>query len=220
MFSCKNDTQNVASSENSSGISSVAQASQSALSGFWINNQFITRAVNTGSVIKAINNYHLPYAYMLYFDAKANKVTISNGAEAKILDAVYNRDTIELKNAVDSKSIFLVYDSETGGKTLTMFDGTGMGSTQMDEFVKSSSDETDGNLIFANALNYNLFGKKFALNGKPVILDPKGLVSGLDDWEAYQVCLRGSCFKLGPQMDIVNFVSKTKQKARNVWLGI
>lgn len=209
LSACKNDP--TPKEKFHPGAESVAQASPAGLAGFWINSGFVTRARIEGSILKPINSDHLPYAYMLFFDAKSpGKVAISNGAEAKVLDVVYNRDTIEMKNAVDNKSIFLVYDSETGGKTITMFDGTGSGRTQMDEFVKSSSDETDGNLIFANALNYNLFGKKLYNGKQQVIFDPKGLLSGLDEWTGYQVCLRGSCFKMGPQMDIVNLSNKNK----------
>ncbi len=209
LIACKND--NTSKDSSNPGVSPVAKASPSGLAGFWINSGFITRARKEGSILKPINSDHLPYAYMLFFDAKApGKVSISNGAEAKELDVVYNRDTIEMKNAVDNKSIFLVYNSEAGGTSITMFDGTGNGPTRMDEFVKSRSEEKDGNLIFANALNYNLFGKKFYNGKQQVIFDPKGLLSGLDEWTGYQVCLRGPCFKLGPQMDIVNLSNKNK----------
>jgi hypothetical protein len=215
LFSCKNDPKS-ANTDLNPEHQPVAQASPKNLAGFWINSGFVTQVGGTGSVIKSINSHHLPYAYMLFFDEKApSKVAVSNGAEGRVLDVVYKRDTVEMKDAQNSKSVFLVYDSETGGKAITMFDGTGSGPTQMDEFVKSASDLTEGNLIFANALNYNLFGKKFHLAGNPkaqVILDPKGLVAGLDDWTGYQVCLRGSCFKMGPMMDIVNFSNKNTQK--------
>jgi hypothetical protein len=210
LISCKNDP--TPKDKFHPDVESVAQASPKGLAGFWINSAFITKARIAGSILKPTNSDHIPYAFMLFFDEKTpNKVAISNGVESKVLDIVYKRDTIEMKNAVDAKSIFLVYDSETGGKTITMFDGTGNGPTQMDEFVKSSSDENEGNTIFANALNYNLFGKKFFNGKQAVILDPKGYVSGLDNWAAYQICLRGSCFKMGPQMDIINLVDKDKK---------
>jgi hypothetical protein len=218
LFSCKNDPK-TAEGANAvdQSIQPVDQASPKQLSGFWINTSFIQQVNNTGSVVKAINSHHKPFAYMFYFDDKnPNKVAYSDGAGGNYLDAVYRKDTIELKNAAAGKSIFLVYDSENGGKQITMFDGTGTGPTQLDQFTKSSSDLKDGNLIFANAVNYNLFGTKYLLNGKEAFIDPKGFLRGVPGWDGYQVCVSSQCFRLGAQMDVIN-LTNSKDKTSELF---
>jgi hypothetical protein len=207
-FSCKGSEQKAAQAVNP-----VEQAAtQKALKGFWINATFIARARTSGSVAQTLKNQHLPFAYMLLFDETAQgKITISNGIEARQLDCVHRGDTTEILRATLGKSILLVREGTGRDEKITMLDNT-TGLTVQDEFRRARVEQNDGNLIWAQSLNYNLFGDKFRLGNQPVQFNMNGSITGLSDWTAYQVCLRATCLKAGTNIDVMNLSNKNTGK--------
>jgi hypothetical protein len=193
-------------------------ASPDLLAGHWIAMDFCARANQYGSVLQAMNNAHLPYAFAITFNpGQPDSVTCSNGMETWSLPVKYNVDTLELAGAVQGKSIFLLYDSNKE-KDLTMFDVTS-GQAYLDKFIKSKAGTQDGYTAFLVALNHNLFNGLFTLQGKgatgDVIFTPGGFIQGLKDYDRYEVCTRGDCFVAGQAIDVVTFSnSKIENSAK------
>lgn len=199
---CKRDTK----SGDANAVSLTA--SPDLLGGDWIAMDFCSRANQYGSVLAAMNNAHLPYAFAMTFDStKRDSVICFNGSESWTLPVKYNADTLELVGARQGKSIFLVYDSQHG-KDITMFDATA-GEVHLDRFVKSRADAKNGYAAFAIALNHNLMGGTFTPLGKgasgDVQFTPGGLIQGLKDYDHYRVCTGGDCFVAGQAIDVVTF---------------
>ncbi|MBX2889776.1 MAG: hypothetical protein KF734_02500 [Saprospiraceae bacterium] len=176
------------------------------LGGDWIAIDFCSRAHQYGSVLEAMNNAHIPYAYAITFNpGEPDSVTCYNGFESWKLQVKYLADTLELVGARPGKSVFLVYDSQHD-KDLTMFDAT-TGQVNLDKFIKSKAGAKDGYASFQVALNHNVFGGLFTLQGKGATGDiqftPGGFIQGLKDYDRYEICAGGDCFVAGQDIDVV-----------------
>jgi hypothetical protein len=191
------------------------------LGGDWIPLDFCARASQYGSVLGAMNNAHLPYVYALSFDPEeTDSVRCFNGVESWKCAISIVEDTIEIKNAVQDKSVFLVYHSQEG-RDMTMFDAT-KGQAQMDKFIKSQAKAKDGYAAFQVALNHHLLNGVFTLKGAgatgPVQFTPGGFILNLRDYDRYELCTGGDCFVAGDQIDVITF-SNSKKEGSEVMLG-
>lgn len=197
-------------------------ASPELLGGHWIAMDFCSRANQYGSILQAMNNSHVPYAYAMTFNpGQPDSVTCNNGIETWNLPVKYNADTLELVGARQGKSVYLVYDSQQE-KDLTMFDAT-TGRVQMDKFIKSRSEEAkDGYAAFLTALNHNVLGGLFTPLGKgasgDVQFTPGGFIQGLKDFDRYELCTGGDCFVAGQDVDVVTFFN-SKVENSNRFMG-
>lgn len=196
-------------------------ASANILGGHWIDIDFCARAAQYGSVLQAMNNAHLPYAFAFEFNpGQPDSVTCFNGVETWNLPVKYNADTLELVGARQGKSIFLVYSSQEN-MDITMFDVT-TGQARMDRFIKSKAGAKDGLTAFHVALNHNLLNGIFTPLGKgasdKVQFTPGGYIQGLKDYDRYELCTAGDCFVTGDLIDVVTF-SKSQTENSGKMLG-
>ncbi|MBN8684677.1 MAG: hypothetical protein J0L99_18645 [Chitinophagales bacterium] len=203
---CKSDTKTGADAPPNPS----AQEDPTALAGHWFPMDFCARANQYGSVLAAMNNGHLPYAYAITFGAtKTDSVTCYDGIKSWKLAAKFNVDTVELQNAFQGKSVFLVYDSK-GNKEMTMFNTT-KGRTEMDRFIKSRATTDDGYKAFLIALNHNVLQGNFKPVGKgasteAVQFSSGGTINNLKEYNRYRLCTGGDCFVAGDQYDVITLM--------------
>jgi hypothetical protein len=217
-FSCKQDSKNVSQDPNApTNAQAGDRANPKVLAGHWIAMDFCSFANQYGSVLAAMNNAHLPYAYAITFNpAKPDSAVCYNAFESWTLPLRYKSDTLELLGARPGKSVFLIYHS-TGGKDITMIDPTGE-RTQLTNMIKSKANTVDGYTAFTTALNHNLFSGVFSPIGKTVGTDvqftPGGFIMGMKEYDRYEVCTGGDCFVAGQDIDVVKFSnSKDREKS-------
>ncbi len=217
-FSCKNDPKQ----QNSPNGSPIEHANATNLAGHWIALDFCSRAGARHSVLHAMNNEgaHKPFAYAFSFTPdQTDSVACYDGSNSFKLPVRINIDTIEVKNARDGKSVYLVYIPET--KNIELFDNT-QKRAHIDNFIKSSSSAPKGVTAFMAALNHHLLEGSFAPVGaaaaKPVQFTPGGEISNLPDYDRYSICTDGKCFVLGDQMDVVMLGNSQTKQTRNFGL--
>lgn len=213
---CKQDRKNTGEQQDTD-----LHASPKQLTGNWIAMDFCARANQYGSVLQAMNNAHLPYAYAITFDpARPDSAICDNGMETWSLAVKYNVDTLELVNARPGKSVFLIYNSE-GDKDMTMFDVT-TGTAQMDRFIRSKADTKSGKTAFLIALNHNVLDGVFTSASKGVTGDvlfaSAGTIQGLKDFDRYELCVAGDCFVTGDAIDVIT-LSNSKQEGSEKMFG-
>ncbi len=214
---CKQDSKSGSTAEAEN-----LHASPKQLSGFWIAMDFCARANQYGSVLQAMNNGHVPYAYAITFEtANPDSCICFNGFETWSLPVKYNVDTVELVGAKQGKSVFLVYNSQTQGeRDITMFDVTS-GTALMDKFIKSKAGAKDGGKAFLIALNHNVLDGFFSLQGKgagsDVQFTPGGFITGLKDYDRYELCLAGDCFVTGDAIDVITLSNSRKENSEKMF---
>ncbi len=217
LYACQQDGSSGA--QQPTQRASQAEEMVNLLGGDWIPLDFCARAGQYGSVLGAMNNAHRPFAYALSFDPdEPDSARCFDGEKSWVCAISVVADTIELKNAVGEKSIFLVYHS-TEGRDMTMFDAT-KGTAQMDKFIKSQAKAKDGYGAFTVALNHHLFNGVFSPKGggAPVQFTPGGFIMNLRDYDRYELCTAGNCFVTGDEIDVVTF-SNSKKEGSSVLLG-
>ncbi len=198
------------------------QANPTVLAGHWIAMDFCAFANQYGSVLEAMNNSHLPYAYAITFNpAKPDSALCYNAFESWTLPIRYNVDTLELMGARPGKSIFLIYHSN-GDKEITMIDPTG-DRTQLDRFVKSKAGTVDGYTAFTTALNHNVLHGVFAPLGKgaggQITFTPGGFLQGLKGYDRYELCTGGDCFLAGQDIDVITFFDSKDEAKTSKFFG-
>ena len=182
---------------------------------------FCARANQYGSVLSAMNNAHLPYAYAFEFDPnKPDSVICYNGFEKWTLPVKYNNDTLEVQGASQGKSVFLLYHSQDS-KEITLFDGT-QGTVKMDRYVKSQANTANGYAAFATALNHNLFGGILLPLDKGNVRDtllftPGGFIMKWKDYDMYNVCTGGDCFVAEEAIDVILLAKSDKPNAEKMY---
>ncbi|TNE59289.1 MAG: hypothetical protein EP344_08940 [Bacteroidetes bacterium] len=215
---CGDDPANAGGQQNNGNSTN---ASPMLLSGHWVAIDFCSRANQYGSVLDAMNQAHLPYAYSISFDpANPDSVVCHNGIESWTCLVKYNVDTLEIVNARDDKSVFLLYNSQ-GEKDITMFDPT-QGRVRMDRFIKSGANTRDGYSAFTTALNHNLFGGIFRQIGKGATADtiqftPGGFIMKWAPFDRYNVCTSGSCFVCGNDIDVLTVSKYRKEGSEQIY---
>lgn len=217
-MSCKNETPSTTEKSQAPGFVPGPSATPDILAGKWYASDFVARAGDYGSVIRAQNASHVPYTYALYFNPNVkDSVTCYNGFESWSLPVVFKKDTLELKNAVSGKSVYLVYSSVTD-KSLTLFDNTGA-SAQNDRFLRTSGDVLTGYDAFTAALYHGIFQGLFQLapGGKPVIFNPNGRIENFPDYDTYSVCTGGNCFVTGSDMDVATLSNSKKPGSEAIY---
>lgn len=215
LAACKPD------SKSGADPSGASNDTRMLLAGHWVAMDFCSRANQYGSVLAAMNNSHLPYAFAVTFDPnKPDSAICFNGFEKWALPVKINADTIELVNARPGKSVFLVYHSQ-GKKDMSMFDGT-TGTMQLDNFVKSKANARDGYLSFTVALNHNLFNGVFTELGRggkdKIQFTPGGFIMNWGPFDRYEVCTNGDCFMAGNTIDVIK-VSKSTAEDSDKYFG-
>ncbi|MFN0175996.1 MAG: hypothetical protein ACKVU0_15200 [Saprospiraceae bacterium] len=198
------------------------QANPTVLAGHWIAMNFCAFANQYGSVLGAMNNGHLPYAYAFTFNpAKPDSVLCYNAFESWTLPIRYNVDTLELMGARPGKSIYLIYDSK-GDKEITMIDPT-EGRVQLDRFIKSKAGTVDGYTAFTTALNHNLLNGAFKLLGKgaggQISFTPGGFLLGLKGYDRYEICTGGDCFLAGQDIDVITLFDSKDEANTSKFFG-
>jgi hypothetical protein len=222
LLSCKQDPKVSNQSGAPAHIQAGDQANPRVLAGHWIALDFCAYASQYGSVLGAMNNAHLPYAYAITFNpTKPDSALCFNGFESWMLPLRYKSDTLELVGARPGKSVFLIYHS-TGEKDMTMIDPTGP-RVQMDHFIKSKAGAADGYLSFTTALNHHLFNGVFTPIGKgageKIMFTPGGFLQGMKDYDRYEVCTGGDCFVAGQDIDVVTFFNSKDQEKTSKMFG-
>lgn len=208
LIACKNEP-----SANAKSEAPIVHADIKQLNGHWIAADFCARANQYGSVLGAMNNAHIPYAFTFTFDAEhPDSVTCFNTAESWKLPLSIRLDTIELKEARPGKSLFFMYEPRT--KELMLIDGTS-GAVQTDRFIKSSAQLPNGYRVFSMALNKHLFEGSFECIvpklDKPVLFNPDASIVNFKDYDRYQVCTGGDCFIVRQPMDIITMANTAKK---------
>jgi len=213
LSACKQDSKNAGAAESEN-----LHASPKQLSGHWIAMDFCARANQYGSVLQAMNNSHIPYAYAISFEtANPDSCVCYNGMETWRVPVKYNVDTVELVGARQGKSVFLVYNSQTQGeREITMFDVT-TGTALMDKYIRSKAEVKNGAKAFMIALNHNVLGGLFTSPSKSATGDiqftPGGFITGLKDYDRYELCLAGDCFVAGDAIDVITLSNSKKENS-------
>ena len=210
---CKRDAANTGSQQSENSY-----ASPTLLAGYWIAIDFCSRANQYGSVLGAMNNAHIPYAYAFEFDPnRPDSVICYNGFEKWTLPVTYNKDTIEVKGASQGKSVFLLYQSQ-GGKEISLFDGT-QGTMKLDRFIKSKAEVTNGYIAFTRALYHNLFGGIMLPIGSrdTIMFAPDGYILKWKTYNKYDVCTGGDCFVAEEAMDIITLSDYQKPGSEKIY---
>ncbi|MFN0036945.1 MAG: hypothetical protein ACKVUS_17965 [Saprospiraceae bacterium] len=221
-FSCKQDPKSSGQNSTSSPIESNQQANPTVLAGHWIAIDFCAFANQYGSVLQAMNNAHIPYAYAITFNpARPDSAICYNAFESWTLPIKYKADTLELVSAHSGKSIYLIYHSGTD-KEIVMIDATGP-QTQIDRFIKSKAGTIDGYTAFTTALNHNMLNGVFLPLGKgasgQVMFTPGGFLQGLKGYDRYRLCTGGDCFVAGQDIDIITFYDSKDEQKTTKFLG-
>ncbi|MCS6930067.1 MAG: hypothetical protein NZM43_11325 [Saprospiraceae bacterium] len=208
---CKSD-QSQTKREQISAAST--QASPFVLAGQWIAMDFCARANQYGSVLGAMNNAHVPYAYAFEFlPDLADSVICYDGNRSWKLAVKYKRDTLEFQNAFEGKSIFAIYHSQ-GEKDMTVFDGT-KGRTRMDRYIKSSANTADAFGAFMVALHHNLFQGLMLPIGKgtsrdSLLFTPGGSILKWKEYDTYRVCVTADCLTAKEPYDVIILAKSDK----------
>lgn len=213
LLGCKNDPKTTDPNQPPSHIQPGEKANPNVLAGHWIALDFCAYSNQYGSVLKAMNNAHKPYAYAFTFiPTKPDSIICYNGFETWTLPVKINVDTITLEGARPGKNIFLIYHSE-GEKDITMIDPTNS-QVQIDRFIKSKASVQDAAGAFTTALNHHVFNGVFTPIGKgatdKVMFNPTGELQGIKGFNRYQICSAGDCFLAGQDIDVVSFSAKDK----------
>lgn len=224
LFACKNDPK-VAESNSAPlppNMQPGEQANPKVLAGHWIALDFCAYANQYGSVLQAMNNGHVPYAYAMTFNpAKPDSVLCYNAFESWTLPIHYKADTLEIIGARPGKSIYLVYHSNMD-KDITMIDPTGP-RVQMDKFIKSKAGTADGYSAFVTALNHNVLNGVFTPVGKgatdKIMFTPGGFLQGLKGYDRYKLCTGGDCFVAGQDIDVITFYDSKNQDKSSKMFG-
>ncbi len=204
--------------DGSTGTSDPNGTNATTLQGFWVPIDFCTRAYKEGSILKAMNNSSKPYSYALAFDSSnPDSVTCFNGTETWKLHVKYRKDTLELEKAHGDLSVYLVYDPKDN-KDLTMFNGTS-GKTEMNRFILSKAQVMNGYTAFQVALNNSMLFGSFEALGKgtdPVRFIPNGSITGLKDYDRFELCTGGDCV-LMTDMDVITLGNSKKPDADQMY---
>lgn len=201
-FACKQDAPNGAN---------APYANMTKLQGNWIALDFCSRANQYGSVLQAMNVADKPFAYAVRFDTtKVDSAICHNGKTRWVVPIKIRKDTIELVGAVQGKSVFMVYNSQSPEKDINMFDATG-GRVKLERFVKSKGETPNPGMAFAMALNHNLLGGGFSNKGAKVFFQTTGEVQGLDKFLRYDICEGGDCFVAGQEIDVVTLYKSREE---------
>ncbi len=211
LLSCKQDPKTA--SQNGSPLSNQGgeQANPMVLAGNWIAMDFCARANKYGSVLQAMNNGHVPYAYAINFNpAKPDSALCYNAFEFWMVPLRYKADTLELVGARAGKSIYLIYHSNIN-KEITMIDPTGE-RTHLDRFIKSKAEAPEAYSAFTTALNHNILNGTFTPIGKgtsaPVKFNANGFMDGFKEFDRYVICTGGDCLVAGQETDVITFYNK------------
>jgi hypothetical protein len=207
-FSCQSDPKT-----NTAGTPAAnTQPLINALAGQWIDIDFCSRCNQYGSVLEAQKNSHKPYAYAYAFDVnKPDSVMCFDSEKSWSLATSHNGDTLELKNANDGKSIFMIYNS-AGEKDITVFDAT-TDMVKMDRYIKSKAGAKDGNGAFATALNHHLFNGIMVPSGSKdtIQFTSGGAILKWGPYDRFRVCAGGACFLAGPGADMITLYQSKKE---------
>ncbi len=221
LFACKQDPKNA--SQTPAHIQPGEQANPKVLAGHWIAVDFCSYANQYGSVLGAMNNGHLPYAYGITFNpAKPDSALCYNAFESWSVPMRYKADTLELVGARPGKSIYLIYHSNME-KDITMIDPTGE-QVRMDRFIKSKATVQDAYSAFAIALNHNILGGVFTPIGKgagtePVTFFSDGGLKGIKSFNRYKICAGGDCFVAGQDIDVVTLYDGREEEKTSKMFG-
>jgi hypothetical protein len=188
------------------------------LYGNWIAIDFCSYARQYGSVLMAMNNTHVPYAYAFTFtDSDRDSILCSTATESWKRPIRFQADTlIEVLDARNGKSVFLSY-SPTGNKDMTLYDSS-LPKTSVSRYIRSAESSKSGYASFLTALQNQLMVGKYRSTGKSagtVEFFPNGEVTGLEGYDRYAICTGGDCFIAGQDSDVISLSnSKTKDAAR------
>ncbi|MCB0526068.1 MAG: hypothetical protein R3A50_17615 [Saprospiraceae bacterium] len=215
VLSCKDEPKNNVDPNRPDNWQAGEFANPDVLAGYWIDLDFCARVGQYGSVLQAMNNSHLPFAFAYSFNpGNPDSVICSSATREWTLPVKYKKDTLELVGASNGRPIFLNYHSQ-GERDMTMYDNTS-GRTQIDKFIKSKAGTKNGYLAFTTALNHHLFSGIFKLIGKgskeDISFTPGGFIMGLPDYNRYEVCTGGDCFVAGQEIDVVTFYKAKEGK--------
>ncbi len=200
----------------------LSPAGANAIAGNWIAIDFCSFAGKYGSVLKAMNNTHKPYAYAITFDpSKPDSALCYNGFESYYLPLKIQGDTlIELKEARSGKPIFLDYDAQTN-RDMTMYDAT-LGKAYTNLMIKAGNSSKTGYQSFLTALNHHLLNGDFKPKGKnnagAIQFTPNGEIVGLPDYDRFELCTAGDCFLAAQEIDVIA-LSKSKVENSENYLG-
>ncbi|MDX1911302.1 MAG: hypothetical protein SFV22_07445 [Saprospiraceae bacterium] len=222
LFACKNDPKNTSPNGAPAHIQPGEQANPTVLAGHWIALDFCAFASQYGSVLQAMNNSHIPYAYSFTFNpARPDSITCYNSFESWTLPVKMRADTIEVLEARPGKSVFLIYHSQEE-KDIMMVDPTGP-RTRLSRFIKSKAGTPDGRTAFIMALNHHLFSGVFTPLGKSsnekINFFPHGAIQGMKEYDRYEVCSGGDCFVAGQDIDVVTLYQAKNKDATSKFYG-
>lgn len=211
---CKND--------GKTGILSNDPEVIKTIGGHWIAIDFAARVNQYGSVLQAMNYAHKPFAFTISIDpGNQDSVTCYNGFESWKLPFTLRNDTLEIKQARQNQSVYLVFFMNGQEKEITMFDQA-PGGTQTDRLIKSKAQVRNGESAFRTAVNHNLFGGYLRTPGKPgapaVRFLPNGVINDFKDYNFYKVCLTGDCYIAGQDIDIVE-LSRAREEGSAKFFG-
>jgi hypothetical protein len=188
LVSCKNDPKITNSSSSS--------ATNFTLAGNWLAVDFIARASDNQSTVKAKENNMEPYAYAFSFTNELkDSINCFNETKAWRLPVRFNVDTVEIKNATpEGKSVYLVYHPSTD-KSIDLIN-TASTSPTIQRFTRTNAVQMEPYVAFNMALNSNFFRTKYKLankNATEVIFGQDGQVTGLPNVDFFRLCIGGDC---------------------------
>jgi hypothetical protein len=222
LLSCKNDPKTTSTNGAPDHIQPGEQANPTVLAGHWIALDFCAFASQYGSVLQAMNNSHIPYAYAFTFNpAYPDSIICYNAFESWSRPIKMRADTIEVLEARPGKSLFLIYHS-TEEKDITMVDPTGP-RTRLSRFIKSKAGTPDGRTAFMMALNHHVFSGLFTPIGKSsdekISFFPHGVIQGMKAYDRYEICSGGDCFVAGQDIDVVTLYNNKDKQGSSKFFG-
>lgn len=210
LLACKQDPSRPEAVPGTSGTA-TAQKNPDQLIGQWIDLDFCARANQYGSVLETQKFSHKPYAYAYEFKADVrDSVYCGDSERIWALPIAIKDDTIEIKDARDGKSIFMVFNSG-GERDISTFDATS-GSVKMDRYIRSNAGARDANVAFSAALNHHIFnGILLPDNSRDTVLfTPGGYIQRWAPYDRYVVCAGGPCFVASNNADIITMYNTKK----------
>jgi len=210
LLACKQDPARQEARPGSSGAVTTQQKPNQ-LTDQWIDLDFCSRVNQYGSVLETQKFSHKPYAYAYEFKADVpDSVYCADSERIWALPIAIKEDTVEIKDAHEGKSIFMVFNSG-GEKDISTFDATS-GRVKMDRYIRSNAGARDANVAFSAALNHHLFNGILVPNGSKdtILFTPGGYIQRWAPYDRYVVCAGGACFVASNNADIITMYNTKK----------
>lgn len=209
-MACQNDE---SKSSNQSGKVSAAF-----LEGNWVCKSFINRIKSYGSVSQSLKSKSAPRSWAFAFIPKhPDSVVCFSGENAWAVPVKYDGDTLELPLGADGKTVKMIYQTYPQ-KSLMMFDNSS-GKVVQHYYTQGADKNSHALSVFFGMMNFETVGGTYQIEGskEKVVFAPTGLLTGLPEYDYYQICVSKICQKAGEDLDCILLMNQKLKKED--WYG-